>query len=83
MHRGGKKRGIKMRGGIKKKKWENFQDEQDLQHSCEMEEEKCGFYVEEGWRWWSGTPQILFEGHVMPSRRRGRRACQRVGTRSG
>lgn len=26
------------------KKWENFQNEQDLHYSCEMEKEKCGFY---------------------------------------
>lgn len=49
-------------GGGLKKKWENVQDEQDLQHSCEMEEEKSVFYLGG-----QGTPQILFEGHVMPS----------------
>lgn len=41
MHRVEKKR-EKNEGGLKKK-WENFQDEQDLRHSCEMEEEKCVF----------------------------------------
>lgn len=73
----------KNEGGIKKKR-ELFQDEQDLHYSCEMEEEKCALYEEGGVMVGGGlgTPQILFEGHVMLACLRGCRVCQTVGSRS-